>query len=197
MKSPPTPTLLRSSKASMITLPAVLVIVTSYLKSTLVSDRGVSRPHCFSTFLWHWIMRRTTEGHDQGHHSHGHWPFSYLKDLDYTDDPTPHIQEKTQRLNTFAKQVGLNISNKKTKIMARNTTNTWPVQIYNEELPYTNRFTYRGSIISRDGGTDKVRNSLGMINRYGVHSFTVLVQSLNSDTAAPSQLSCMVKSVGA
>ena len=38
---PPPPTLLRSSKASMTTLPAVLVIVTSYLKFTLVSDRGV------------------------------------------------------------------------------------------------------------------------------------------------------------
>ena len=35
------PTLLRSSKASMTTLPAVLVMVTSYLKFTLVSDRGV------------------------------------------------------------------------------------------------------------------------------------------------------------
>ena len=35
------PTLLRSSKASMTTLPAVLLMVTSYLKFTLVSGRGV------------------------------------------------------------------------------------------------------------------------------------------------------------
>ena len=48
--------------------------------------------------------------------------------------------------------------------MALNTTDTWPVQINNEELPYTNRFTYLGSIISRDGGTGKARNALGMIN---------------------------------
>ena len=39
MESPST--LLRSSKASMTTLPAVLVMVTSYLKFTLVSGRGV------------------------------------------------------------------------------------------------------------------------------------------------------------
>ena len=38
---PPPPSLLRSSKASMTTLPTVLVVVTSYLKFTLVSDRGV------------------------------------------------------------------------------------------------------------------------------------------------------------
>ena len=35
------PTLLRSSKASMTTSPPVLVMVTSYLKFTLVSDRDV------------------------------------------------------------------------------------------------------------------------------------------------------------
>jgi len=57
--------------------------------------------------------------------------------------------------------------------MALNTTNTRPVQIDNEELPYTDRFTYLGSIISRDGGTDlgiqnrlnKARNSLNMMNK--------------------------------
>ena len=49
MESPPT--LLRLSKFSMITLPARLLMVTSYFKSTLVSDRGVSSPHCFSTLL--------------------------------------------------------------------------------------------------------------------------------------------------
>ena len=122
-------------------------------------------------------------------HAAHHWdhirgirwtPFSYLEDLDYADDQAllshtyKHIEEKTERLNTFkAKQVGLNISGKKTEIMALNTTNTRPVQIDNEELPYTDRFTYLGSIISRDGGTDlgiqnrlnKARNSLNMMNK--------------------------------
>ena len=49
MESPAT--LLRSSKASMTTLPAVLVMVTSYLKSTLMSDMGVLCLHCFSILL--------------------------------------------------------------------------------------------------------------------------------------------------
>ena len=49
MESPAT--LLRSSKASMTTLPALLVMVTSYLKSTLMSDMGVLCLHCFSILL--------------------------------------------------------------------------------------------------------------------------------------------------
>ena len=70
-------------------------------------------------------------------------PFSYLADLDYANDLAllshthTHIQEKTQRLNTFAKLVGLNISSKKTEIMALNTTDARPVQIDDEELPCT------------------------------------------------------------
>ena len=56
-----------------------------------------------------------------------------MEDLDYADDVALllhthlHIQEKTQRLNTFAKQVGLNISNEKTEIIALNTINTRPI----------------------------------------------------------------------
>ena len=121
-------------------------------------------------------MHRTTEDQVRGIR----WtPLSYLEDLDYADDIAllshthTHIQEKTQRLNTFAKQFGLNISSKKTEIMALNATNTPQVQIDSEELHYTDRFTYLGSIISRDGGTDldiqsrlnKARNSLNMMNK--------------------------------
>ena len=56
-----------------------------------------------------------------------------MEDLDYADDVALllhthlHIQEKTQSLNTFAKQVGLNISNEKTEIIALNTINTRPI----------------------------------------------------------------------
>ena len=102
-------------------------------------------------------MRRTSEDQIRGIR----WtPFSCLEDLDYADDLAllshthMHIQEKTKRLSTFAKQVGLNISSKKTEIMALNTTDARPVQIDNEELPYTDRFTYLGSIISRDWWAD-------------------------------------------
>ena len=76
-----------------------------------------------------WIMQRTTEDQFRGIR----WTPSYLEDLDYADDVALllhthlYIQEKTQRLNTFAKQVGLNISNEKTEIIALNTINTRPI----------------------------------------------------------------------
>ena len=86
-----------------------------------------------------WIMRRTREDRNRGIR----WtPFSYLEDLDYADDlgllshTHSHIQGKTQQLNIFAKQVGLNISSKKTEIMALNTTNRSPVQVENGDPPY-------------------------------------------------------------
>ena len=141
---------------------------------------GVRQGCVMSTFLFNlvvdWIMHRTTEDQVRGIR----WtPFSYVEDLDYADDIAllshthTHIQEKMQCLNTFAKQIGLSIGSKKTEIMALNATNTRPVQIGNEELHYTDRFTYLGSIISRDGGTDldiqsrlnKARNSLNMMNK--------------------------------
>ena len=101
-----------------------------------VVHTGVRQGWVMSTFLFNlvvdWIMHRTTEDQIRGIR----WtPFSYLEDLDYADDLAllshthMHNEEKTQRLNTFAKQVGLNISSKKTEIMALNTTNTRPVQI--------------------------------------------------------------------
>ena len=61
--------------------------------------------------------------------------------------------------------------------MALNATNTRPIHIDNEELPYTDRFTYLGSTIGRDGGTDlriqsrlnKARNLLNMMNMALLH----------------------------
>ena len=102
-----------------------------------------------------------------------------MDDLDYADDLAlfshthSHIQEKTRRLNIFAKQVGLNISSKKTEVKALNTTKRNPVQVENGGLPYTDRFIYLGSIISSEGGADldiqsllnKARNSLNMTSK--------------------------------
>jgi len=98
-------------------------------------------------------MQRTTADQNRGIR----WtPFSYLEDLDYVDDLAllsrthSHTQEKTRRFNIFAKQVGLNTSNKKTEIMALNTTNRSPVQVENGDIPYTNRFT--SSVVKAGGG---------------------------------------------
>ncbi|GFR68968.1 retrovirus-related Pol polyprotein from type-1 retrotransposable element R2 [Elysia marginata] len=95
-----------------------------------------------------WVMRQTTEDQNRGIR----WNlFTNLEDLDFADDLAllshthHHIQEKTGRLNTYAKQIGLKISKKKTedlsKLSSFHTKNLrkiarifWPQRISNEEL---------------------------------------------------------------
>ena len=156
----------------MTTLPAVLAMVKCYLKSTLVSGRGLSCPHYFSTLLWTGSCGaplRIRSGALNGHL----FPTWRTRIMLMMILPYQHTATSTfKRRRNFAQQVGLNISSKKTEIMTLNTNNTRSVQIDNHKLPYTDRFTYLDSIISRDGGTDldiqsrltKARNSLNQEN---------------------------------
>ena len=82
------------------------------------------------------------------------------------------MQEKTTRLSTYAQQVGLKISQKKTEVMLLNVSNPKPVQVNGEDLPTTKEFTYLGSTVRHDGraGGDiknrlnKARNAFRMLN---------------------------------
>ena len=112
-----------------------------------------------------WVMRRTTEDSPRGIR----WSlFSTLDDLDFADDLAllshthQHMQEKTSRLHTYGKQVGLRISNKKTELMTLNVTRPEPVKVNGEDLRQTDRFTYLGSIIRPEGGTkEDIQSRLG------------------------------------
>ncbi len=53
------------------------------------------------------------------------------------------------------KKIGLKINQGKTKTMQINGSNTDNFKINGEELEKVNKFTYLGSIMSNDGGTDK------------------------------------------
>ena len=83
-----------------------------------------------------------------------------------------HMQEKTSRLSTFAQQVGLKISQKKTEVMMLNVSNPLPVTINGEDLTTTEEFTYLGSTVRHDGGAgsdiknrlSKARNAFRMLN---------------------------------
>ena len=154
-----------------------------------------------------WIMQRTTE--DQ-FRSIRLTALSYMEDLDHANDLALlsythlHIQGKTQRLNTFVKKVGLNISRKRTEIMALNTINRPPVQIDNEERPYTDGFSFS---FRRDGGADldiqsrlrnSARNSLNMMNkvwRTSTNSTRTKLKLYYS--CVLTTLPCMVQNVGA
>ncbi|XP_048747983.1 uncharacterized protein LOC125660189 [Ostrea edulis] len=104
-----------------------------------------------------WVMRQTTSDSNRGIR----WDiYSTLEDLDFTDDSTmlshthQHIQEKTNRLQNYAGQIGLNINAKKTEIMTLNISIPSPVMLGEQELPNTNIFTYLGSVVSTDGGAE-------------------------------------------
>ena len=122
-----------------------------------------------------WVMRQTTADQPRGIR----WtPFSTLEDLDFADDLAllshthHHIQEKTSRLSTFAQQVGLKVSQKKTEVMMLNVQNPSPVTVNGEDLPTTEEFTYLGSTVRHDGGAgsdiknriNKARNAYRNLN---------------------------------
>jgi len=89
-------------------------------------------------------MRKTTEDTPTGIR----WNItSTLEDLDFADDLAllshthHHLQEKTNRLNNFASQVGLEISQTKTEVMMLNITNPAAIQVVGKDLPITEIFT--------------------------------------------------------
>ena len=58
--------------------------------------------------------------------------------------------------------MGLRISAKKTELMTLNVTNPSPVRVNNRELQHTDKFTYLGSIIQPQGGTQEdIKSRLG------------------------------------
>ena len=96
-------------------------------------------------------MRQTTHNTQHGIQ----WTFfSQLEDLDYEDDVAQlsttanHLQKKAQLLTDNAMKIGLQINQKKTKVMCMNLKERPRIRIDEEELEVVNDFTYLGSNIS-------------------------------------------------
>ena len=104
-----------------------------------------------------WVMRQTTSDSNRGIRWGIH---TVLEDLDFADDIAmfshthQHLQEKTNRLQKYAGQIGLNVNAKKTEIMTLNTNRPSPVMLGEQELSTTNTFTYLGSVVNTDGGAE-------------------------------------------
>ena len=87
--------------------------------------------------------------------------FSQLEDLDFADDlaflsvTLDHLQEKTDRLDSYAKQTGLTISTTKTQVMSINATPTAPVTLNGEPIEFPDDFAYLCSFTSKDNGVQK------------------------------------------
>ncbi|VDP55241.1 unnamed protein product [Schistosoma curassoni] len=83
-----------------------------------------------------------------------------LDDLDFADDlallshKQKQKQKKTTSVATASATVRLNIQKGKSKILRYNTTCNNPITIDGEDLEDVKTFTYLGSIIDEDGGSD-------------------------------------------
>ena len=113
-----------------------------------------------------WVMRQTTQDKNRGIQ----WNlFTNLDVLDFADDLAllshthSHIQEKTNRLHIkYAKQVGLKINKRKTEVMTLNVQDPAQVKVEEDPLPYTDQFTYLGSIVRHDeGARSDISNRIG------------------------------------
>ena len=104
-----------------------------------------------------WVMKQTTEGTENGIQ----WTlWTQLDDLDFPEDlallshSRQQMQEKTSSLAAYASQVGLQIHPHKTKILKTNSTSTEPVNLGDNNLEEVETFTYLGSVVNEQGGTD-------------------------------------------
>lgn len=85
--------------------------------------------------------------------------------LDFADDPVllshtqHHIQEKTNRLQTYRQQVGLRISKKETETMTLNMEAPAHFKIRDEEPHQTDNFTYLGSITTQKSSSKEYMHS--------------------------------------
>ncbi|VDO83872.1 unnamed protein product [Schistosoma margrebowiei] len=81
-------------------------------------------------------------------------------DLDFADDlallsqSQQQMQVKTTSVAAASAAVGLNIHKGRSKILRYNTTCTNPITIDGEDLEDVKTFTYLGSIIDEQGGSD-------------------------------------------
>lgn len=106
-----------------------------------------------------------------------------LEDLDFADDidllshKQQHAQEKLSRLAAEAEKTGLKINIKKTEVMRMNNKQNTPIQLNGENIRETDKFTYLGSIVSKDGGAD---NDVKSRTNKARHAFNTLRQIWNS-----------------
>ncbi|VDP41775.1 unnamed protein product [Schistosoma curassoni] len=122
---------------------------------------GVRQGYLLSPFLFllvvDWIMKTSTSEGKRGIQ----WTAqNQLDDLDFADDLAllshthEQIQIKTASVAAVSASVGLSIHKGKTKVLKFNTENSNTITLDGETLEDVESFTYLGSIIDEQGGSD-------------------------------------------
>ena len=73
--------------------------------------------------------------------------------------PTTAHSGKDRPVSMFSNQVGLRISLKKTEAMCVNVPSPTKIRVRGQDIPYTIKFTYLGSVLCQDGGTSEDKQS--------------------------------------
>ena len=87
-------------------------------------------------------------------------PWLQLDDLDFADDLAllshthRQMQEKTNSVKDSSAQIGLHINRRKTKVLRINATIIEAVHLDEDLLEEVNSFTYLGSVVDSQGGTE-------------------------------------------
>ncbi|CAH2245941.1 Hypothetical predicted protein [Pelobates cultripes] len=137
------------------------VIHGGQLTNSFQVKTGVRQGCLLSLFLFlvaiDWIMKTSTSERRNGIQ----WTlWSQPDNLDFTSNlallshSQQQIQEKISVLAATSAQVGLIIHKEKTKILKTNFSNINPITLYGSPLEEVQFFTYLGSIIDQQGGTD-------------------------------------------
>ena len=86
-----------------------------------------------------------------------------LEDLEFADDISisllahkhEDVQTKLEHVADEAEKVGLQININKTEVMRVNNNRQEAIQLQGKEIKEADSFTYLGSVVSKDGGTDE------------------------------------------
>ena len=141
---------------------ACRVIHAGQLTDSFMVKTGVRQGCLLSPLLFllaiDWIMKKTTTNCRNGIQ----WtPWSQLEELDFADDLAllshshQQMQEKTELLNTVSTQPGLNINEARQRLWKPTQRTTTPLHWMESHWKRQTQFTYIGSTINKNGGTEE------------------------------------------